>query len=99
MSQPKNKSKYPELSPESNHKQNTDLPKGQYFEIRIKGQLSDVWADWFEGMTIDYLDNDEMLLSGYIVDQSALMGTLNKLARLNLKLLSLNELNKPEEKK
>jgi len=73
-------------------------PKGQFFEIRIKGQLSDVWADWFEGMTIHELDNGEMLISGYVVDQSALMGILNKLVRLNLTLLSLNELKNKEKK-
>lgn len=68
--------------------------KGQFFEIRIKGQLSVLWADWFEGLTIESGENEEMLLSGYIADQSALMGILNKLVRLNLTLLSLNEIKK-----
>ena len=75
--------------------------KGNNYEIRVKGQLSDVWADWFEGLTIERLDDGETILSGYIVDQSALMGTLNKLARLNLTLISVNEINtkKHEETK
>ena len=71
--------------------------KGDNFEIRVRGQLSDVWADWFEGLTIERLDNGEMLLSGYIVDQSALMGVLNKLGRLNLALISLNEKNRNQK--
>lgn len=62
-----------------------------YYEIRIKGQLSDIWVDWFEGFAIQNLDNGETLLSGCIVDQSALMGILNKLTRLNLAVISLNE--------
>ncbi len=66
--------------------------KGKLFEIRVKGQLTDIWADWFDGMTIQYLDNEEMLLCGSIVDQSALMGVLNKLVRLNLTLISINEI-------
>jgi hypothetical protein len=74
-------------------------PKGQLFEIRVKGHVSEIWADWFEGMTIEYLDNGEMNLSGYIVDQSALMGVLNKLVRLNLTLISLKEIKKHKEKK
>jgi hypothetical protein len=99
LNQPKDKPRYSGLSPESNNRQITAIPKGQFFEIRIKGQLSNIWADWFEGMTIKYLDNEEMLLSGYIVDQSALMGILNKLVHLNLTLISLNEIKNHKEKK
>lgn len=87
------------LSSESTNDPGPTAPKGQYFEIRIKSQLSDIWADWFEGLTVAYLDNGEMLLSGYIVDQSALMGILNKLVRLNLTLLSVNEIKQQKEKK
>ncbi len=64
---------------------------GQFYEIRIKGQLSGIWTDWFDGLTPENLDDGEMRLSGYIVDQSALLGILNKLHRLNLALISLNE--------
>ncbi len=72
--------------------------KGQFFEIRIKGQLSALWADWFEGLAIESAENGETLLSGYIADQSALLGILNKLVRLNLTLLSLNEIKNKEKK-
>jgi len=37
-----------------------------------------------------------MILSGSIVDQAALMGVLNKLSRLNLTLLSVNEVKKQD---
>jgi len=63
------------------------------FVIRVKGQLSDLWADWFEGLTIERCSNEETVLWGPVVDQSALMGVLNKLSRLNLPLISVNELN------
>ena len=85
-------------SPDTKTRVSTPGGKGNYFEIRVKGQVSDIWADWFEGLTIERLDDGEMLLSGYIVDQSALMGVLNKLVRLNLALISLNEKNKKEKK-
>ncbi len=58
------------------------------YEIHVQGHLSDIWTDWFEGFTIEWLDNGEMLLSGSVPDQAALMGILNKIHRLNLTLLS-----------
>ena len=62
-------------------------------EIRVKGQLNDQWRDWFDNMELRLLENGEMILSGAIADQAALMGILNKLNRLNLKLLSVNEIS------
>jgi hypothetical protein len=61
-----------------------------FMEIRVKGQLSDQWSDWFENLDLKLLGNGEMILSGAIPDQAALMGILNKLNRLNLTLLSVN---------
>jgi hypothetical protein len=43
-----------------------------------------------EGLEVTLLDNGEMVLSGQIVDQAALLGILNKLSRLNLTLVSVN---------
>lgn len=94
LNKPKEKFPYSKLPADSSLEPMRLAPRGQFLEIRIKGQLSDIWADWFEGMTIHDLDNGEMLLSGHVVDQSALMGILNKLVRLNLTLLSLNEIKK-----
>jgi hypothetical protein len=70
-------------------------PAGQlsFYEIRVKGQLDESWSDWLEGLEVKLLDKGEMILSGYIGDQAALMGTLNKLYGLNLALLSLSKVN------
>jgi hypothetical protein len=65
-----------------------------YFEIQVKGHLSPAWSDWLDGLEVKLLDNGEMILSGTIIDQAALMGVLNKLYRLNLTLLSVNEVNR-----
>lgn len=65
--------------------------RGGFFEIRVKGHLDDSWSDWLEGLEVKLLDNGEMILSGHIGDQAALMGVLNKLYRLNLALLSVSE--------
>ena len=63
------------------------------FEIRVKGHLSSEWSDWLEGMEVELLENGEMILTGYIEDQAALMGVLNKLYRLNLTILSVIEVD------
>jgi hypothetical protein len=67
---------------------------GRFFEICVKGQLNSHWSEWLEGLEVKYLENGEMILSGHIVDQAALMGVLNKLSRLNLTLLSVNEIKR-----
>ena len=66
-------------------------------EIRVKGQLGNQWSDWFENMDLRLLENGEMILSGSIPDQAALMGILNKINRLNLRLLSVNEVSRNQE--
>ncbi len=64
---------------------------GGFFEIHVKGHLDDKWSDWLGGLEVERLDNGEMILSGTIVDQAALMGILNQLHRLNLALVSVSD--------
>jgi len=82
-----------ELSKEGQEVVSTGAHEG-FFEIQVKGQLDETWSDWLEGLEVRLLDNDEMILSGCIADQAALMGVLNKLYGLNLTLLSVNEIKK-----
>ena len=63
----------------------------RFIEIHVRGQLDSSWSDWLEGLQMKLLDDGEMVLSGTIVDQAALMGVLNKLGRLNITLISVNE--------
>ena len=65
-------------------------PGDRFFEIHVKGHLSSQWSDWLEGLQVELLDNGEMILSGHLIDQAALMGVLNRLYNLNLTLLSVN---------
>jgi len=71
-------------------------PQGEFFEIQVRGQLDKSWSDWLEGLEVKLLDNGVMILSGYIGDQAALMGTLNKLYGLNLTLLSVSKADQKE---
>jgi hypothetical protein len=59
------------------------------YEIRIKGHLDNRWADWFEGLTVTLEDNGETLLTGPVVDQSALHGLLRKVRDLGMPLISV----------
>lgn len=66
----------------------------QQYEIHIKGHLSQDWSDWLDCMQMCRLENGEMILSGMLADQAALMGILNKLNHLNLCILSVNEVGR-----
>jgi hypothetical protein len=62
-----------------------------WYEIRILEPIDSQWADWFEGMKIYKAKNGETILSGQVVDQSALHGLLGMIGELNLTLLSIHK--------
>ena len=68
----------------------------QPYEIHVKGHLSRDWADWLENMQMCCLENGEMILSGLLADQAALMGILNKLNCLNLCILSVDKMDQKD---
>ena len=93
------------IKQEENHLDSNPISKGDqtasnsqsgggFYEIQVKGYLHSEWSDWLEGLEMRLLDNGEMILSGNIVDQAALLGVLIKLSRLNLTLLSVNEVKR-----
>ena len=86
------KSKNYRTSQEDKKIEYADARKG-FFEIHVKGHLDDSWSDWLDGLKITLLDNGEMKLTGYIGDQAALIGILNKVYSLNLALLSICEVS------
>lgn len=59
------------------------------YQIRIKGHLGSQWTDWFEGLTITLDKDGDTLLTGPIVDQSALHGLLKKVRDLGMPLISV----------
>ena len=61
----------------------------KHFNICIKGQLPDMWSDWFDNMEVRY-DGKNTILTGNVPDQSALHGILNRIRDLNLTLVSVN---------
>ena len=67
-----------------------------HVEITVKKRLDFNWSEWFEGLTIQHTDQDETILSGTVVDQSALYGLLTKLRNLGLSLVSVNSSEAPD---
>lgn len=58
--------------------------------IRIQCMLHDRWKNSFDGMTITNQNNGETIIEGLIQDQSELVGVINQIHNLNLKLISVN---------
>jgi hypothetical protein len=67
------------------------------YEIRVKGHLDGRWSEWFDGLTIANVENGDALLSGEIVDQSALHGVLNKVRDLGLPLIAVSTIKSMPE--
>ncbi len=66
------------------------------YEIRVEGELGEMWASWFEGLSIrEEFDRENAryttVLYGPILDQPALHGVLNKIRDLNLTLISIKK--------
>ena len=64
-----------------------ELDRPALYRIRVKGNLDRKWSDWFDGFSITPHGDDETLLTGQVVDQSALHGMLGKIRDLGLPIL------------
>jgi len=62
------------------------------YRIRVKNHLDSDWEHCFDGFTITHHGGGVTVLTGEVVDQSALYGLLQKLQNLNLALLSVQKL-------
>lgn len=61
------------------------------YRIQVKNHLDSEWEHWFDGFTITHDSGGVTVLTGAVVDQSALYGLLQKLQNLNLALLSVQK--------
>ena len=78
--------------------QKTDPGRPNFYQIRLRGHLSDQWTNWFEGLTITLEEDGDTLLTGPVVDQPALFGLLKKVRDLGMPLVLINrmESGKPD---
>lgn len=79
-------------------KENEETTQTKYI-IRIKNHLNTHWEKWFEGMSITHSGEGETILTGYVIDQCALHGLLEKIRNLNLTLISVQKVKDDEEQK
>ena len=59
------------------------------YDIRVAGQIDTQWSAWLDGLTITHPCPGEAVISGEIVDQAALHGTLDRIRNLNLPIISV----------
>lgn len=78
---------------------NSDLSciQSSHYAILVKDQLTPSLLRLFDGFTVTQTASGETLLTGPVVDQSALHGLLAKIRDLNLILISVNPVE-PKEK-
>jgi hypothetical protein len=61
------------------------------YEITIQGALDERWERWFEGFELTITENGETRLTGWVIDQAALYGVLNRLRDLGMDLISVRK--------
>jgi hypothetical protein len=64
-----------------------------WYEIRIQGHLDQHWSEWFDGLDITYDVDDNTVLCGPLLDETALHGVLIKVRDLALPLLAVNRID------
>jgi len=62
------------------------------YKIKIKGKIDESWSELYPGFSLFY-DKNITVLSGYVSDQSALHGILDRIRNMNLTLLSVEKLD------
>jgi hypothetical protein len=68
------------------------VPRGEevaVYDIRVAGQIDAQWSAWLGGLTITHPHPGEAVISGEIIDQAALHGTLDRIRNLNLPIISV----------
>ncbi len=71
------------------------------YEIKVPGRLDEGWSEWFEGMTITVEGGADCptitTLTGIVTDEAALLGLLDRLYSLGLRLLSVRRIEPSSE--
>ena len=71
----------------------SDPTQPRIYQIRINGHLGNQWSEWFDGITITLEVDGDTLLTGPVVDDTALHGLLKKVRDLGMTLLSVNRID------
>ena len=63
-----------------------------HYEIRVRGHLAPRWSAWFDGLDVTDAGDGTTVISGPLIDESALHGLLHKLRDIGVPLLALTQL-------
>lgn len=69
-----------------------EQPGQLIYQIVLKGELDPIWAEYFECLAISHDAHGNTLLTGPVIDHTALHSILLKIRDLNLKLVSVNQI-------
>ena len=67
-----------------------------WYEVEVEGHIRPQWFDWIDGWEITLLPDGNTLLSGLVIDQSALHGLFARIRDLNIKMISLKKCAHPQ---
>lgn len=67
------------------------------YHIQIEGTLDDTWGDYFGGQIISSGDQSVTILCTPFMDQAALVGLVNRLNGLGLRLLLVEQVSAAED--
>ena len=62
----------------------------QQIQIRVKGKIDERWSEWLDGLTITHTEEGDTVLTGSVLDQSAVYGLIAKLRDLGLPLSAMS---------
>lgn len=65
------------------------------YVICVRGHLDPTWSDWLGSLAVIHTFTGDSLLSGQVVDASALRSLLSKIFDLNLLLLLVERIETP----
>ena len=65
------------------------------YQIRVEGQLTPDWSEWFSGLTVSSAEDGDTVLTGALADQAELFGILRQIRDLGLTLVSVLRLGPP----
>lgn len=70
----------------------TMTPHGTY-AVKVYGQLTPRWSDWFEPFSVTLHDDGTTSLVGFVPDQPTLYGVISRVRDLGLILLAVERLD------
>jgi hypothetical protein len=66
------------------------------YQFVVRGCLKPHWSEWFEDMDIHNTTDGNAVISGFLSDQAAVHGIMNRIQDLGLQLLSFRCLDEED---